>query len=114
MSRRLPEGFVEVRNTRIPRITFDRQFRFYFSKSLLEDFGLQIGDKVGLAYNKRTGDMLIDKKGRSFRIDSRQYISSKEFARANKLERADVPITYEFDEERSDDEFLVFYRLDDV
>lgn len=112
MKRPLPEGFVIVRSDRMPRMTFDKQCRFYLSQTLKKELGISIGSKVGLAYNPHTDAMLIDKKGRSFNVDKRSYISAKEFAVTNRLEKHDLPITYEYDEDESQGDFLVFNRID--
>lgn len=76
----LPNGFIAIKPDTKPQVSFDvGHNRFYLSRTLSKDYGVPLKSRVSLAYNLDTRQLLIDKNGRSFYVDSRGYITSARF-----------------------------------
>lgn len=110
--RELPKGFDYVDKFFTPKIRLDTQSRFYINVSAQERLGIKPGSSVGIAINRTSLALLIDLRGTKFKVGSRGYITSKEFVRAARLTEDDLPRTYQFNEDESHDDFLIFDLID--
>lgn len=110
--RDLPKGFDYVDKFFTPKIRLDKQSRFYINISSQERLGLKPGTTVGIAINYSSLALLIDLRGTKFKVGSRGYITSKEFVRAARLTEKDLPRTYQYNEDESHDDFLIFDLID--
>lgn len=110
--RELPKGFDYVDKFFTPKIRLDTQSRFYINVSAQERLGIKPGSNVGIAINHTSLALLIDLRGTKFKVGSRGYITSKEFVRAARLSEDDLPRTYQYNEDESHDDFLIFDLID--
>lgn len=119
MSNALPEGFIALPADKTAQITFDFQRRrFYLTKDLYSTYGLKKGGSVGLAYNRQTRQMIIDKFGRTLKIDSNSYITSARLKEEVARIHGDNPdiknIIYTINSELTNARFIAFDEFEVV
>lgn len=109
----LPSGFKQIPNGMMSDVTFDMNYeRFYISHRVMEQYGLNFGDRIGLAYDYENNKLLIDTRGTAFYIDRRGYVTSKRFSQEMRSQSharyRDMRIRYTLIPKESDDRFIVF------
>lgn len=111
----LPQGFEYIEAPPKITIRFDPDYkRLYLSKHIFNENLLRIGQSVGIAYNKQTDELLIDKHGTGFRVSVSGYIITKHlfefFLRRCKELNADK-LNYELDYSKMDNDRFLLFKL---
>lgn len=118
MNTHLPAGFESVKPDTKPQVTFDLTHnRFYVSRTIGRSYGVKQGDRVSLAYNHASRQLLIDTQGRSFYIDSRGYITSARFTdhlRKVHDTKAIKSVKYSVNTKQTNGRFIVLDEADAV